>query len=215
MVVVGTLAAYDWLMSLEPNWYSTIFGLYYPGRRRADVHVGRDAGLPGFPARGDSEELDHHRALSRSGQVAVRADRVLHLHRVFAIPADLVREPAGGDHLVPRTGWSGGWLPISLAMPFIRFLIPFFVLLCRPAKRSLKMIGLMAVWSLIVEYIDLYWVVMPTYYKNGPQIHWLDFATLAATVSICGLVFWSRFRKHKMVPVGDLRFEQSLHFENA
>ena len=56
---------------------------------------------------------------------------------------------------------------------------------------------------------------MPTYYKNGPQIHWLDFATLGATVSICGLVFWSRFKRHKMVPVGDLRFEQWLHFENA
>ena len=36
----------------------------------------------------------------------------------------------------------------------------------------------MAVWSLVVEYIDLYWIVMPTYYKNGPQLHWLDLATL-------------------------------------
>jgi hypothetical protein len=58
-------------------------------------------------------------------------------------------------------------------------------------------------------------VVMPTYYKTGPQPHWLDLATLVTTVSICGLVFWSRFRAHKMVPVGDLRLEQSLHFENA
>jgi len=66
-----------------------------------------------------------------------------------------------------------------------------------------------------VEYIDLYWVVMPAYYKDGPQVHWLDLATLAATVSICGLAFWGRFRRHKMVPVGDLRFEQSLQFENV
>ena len=35
----------------------------------------------------------------------------------------------------------------------------------------------MAVWSLFVEYIDLYWIVMPTYYKTGPQPHWLDLAT--------------------------------------
>ena len=33
----------------------------------------------------------------------------------------------------------------------------------------------------------MYWVVMPVHYPNGPQIHWMDFATLAATVSICGL----------------------------
>ena len=77
------------------------------------------------------------------------------------------------------------------------------------------MIAALAIWSIVVEYIDLYWVVMPTYFKNGPQISWMDFATLAATLSVCGLVFWSRFRKNKLVPVGDLRFEQSLHFENA
>jgi hypothetical protein len=110
---------------------------------------------------------------------------------------------------------AGSWLYVALAMPFIRFVIPFFTLLCRPAKRSLGVIAFVAVWSIVVEYIDLYWVVMPTYYKEGPQIHWLDFATLGATVSVCALIFWSRFRKHKMVPVGDLRFEQSLHFENA
>ncbi len=42
-------------------------------------------------------------------------------------------------------------------MPFIRFIIPFFTLLCRPAKRNLTILGLVAVWSLVVEYIDLYW----------------------------------------------------------
>ena len=73
----------------------------------------------------------------------------------------------------------------------------------------------MAAYSLVVVYLDLYWVVMPNFYPNGPQIHWLDFATLGAVVSITGLVFWSRFRKQAMVPVGDLRLEQSLHFENA
>ena len=109
----------------------------------------------------------------------------------------------------------GSWLSISLAMPFLRFLIPFFLLLCRGAKRSLSMIAAIAVWSIVVEYIDLYWTVMPTYYKNGPEFHWLDLATLGATVGVCGTVFWIRFRRHEMTPVGDLRFEQSLHFENA
>jgi hypothetical protein len=109
----------------------------------------------------------------------------------------------------------GSWLYISLAMPFIRFLIPFFVMLSRPAKRSLKMIAALAIWSIVVEYIDLYWVAMPAYFKTGPQVSWMDFATLAATLSICALVFWSRFRKNKLAPVGDLRFEQSLRFENA
>jgi len=72
----------------------------------------------------------------------------------------------------------------------------------------------MSVWSLVVVYLDLYWVVMPVFYPNGPQLHWLDAATMGAVLSVTGLMFWSRFRRHAVAPVGDLRFEQSLHFEN-
>ncbi len=104
---------------------------------------------------------------------------------------------------------------LSLMLPFIRFFIPFFTLLCRPVKRKLTLIGVMSVWSLVVIYIDLYWIVMPNFHAEGPAFHWLDLATLGTTVSVCGLAFWSRFAKNKLAPVGDLRFEQSLHFENV
>ena len=213
-VVVGTLAAYDWLMSLEPHWYSTIFGLYILsggaltfmsfvtliclGLRRAGILK-------------NSITPEHYHDLGK-WMFALTA-----FYTYMAFSQYLLIWYA---NLPEETIWYrhrsvGSWLGISLAMPFIRFLIPFFVMLSRPAKRSLKMIAALAIWSIVVEYIDLYWVVMPTYFKNGPQISWMDFATLAATLSVCGLVFWSRFRKTKLAPVGDLRFEQSLRFENA
>ena len=103
----------------------------------------------------------------------------------------------------------------GLALPILRFFIPFFSLLCRPAKRKTGVIGFFAAYSLLVVYLDYYWVVMPVHSPKGIDISWIDFATLAATVSVCALAFWSRFRRHSMVPVGDLRLEQSLHFENA
>jgi len=109
----------------------------------------------------------------------------------------------------------GGWLVLSLLLPILRFVMPFFILLCRPAKRSLTMIGLIAAWSLLVIYLDLYWVVMPVFYPHGIAVSWQDLASLGLTVSVCGLVFWNKFKKNKMVPVGDLRLNQSLHFENA
>jgi hypothetical protein len=76
-------------------------------------------------------------------------------------------------------------------------------------------IGVIASYSLVMEFIDLHWIVMPVHYPHGITLSWMDFATLGATLSICGLQFWNRFRRNKMVPVGDLRFEQGLHFENA
>jgi len=214
VIAVGTLAAYDWLMSLEPTWYSTIFGLVTLSDGGLAFIATVSLICLGFRRAGilkNSITPEHYHDLGKW----LFAMTAFYTYVAFAQYmliwyANIPEETQWYRH---RMG--GSWLYVSLAMPFLRFLIPFFVLLSRPVKRSLTMIGVMSVWSLAVVYLDLYWVVMPTYYRDGVQPHWLDFATLAATVSICGLVFWGRFRRHKMVPVGDLRFEQSLNFENA
>jgi hypothetical protein len=99
VIAVGTLAAYDWLMSLEPTWYSTIFGLV----TLADGGLAFMATVAliclGF-RRAGILRTHHAGALPRSGQVAVRDDRVLHLRGVFAIHADLVRQHSGRNAVV-------------------------------------------------------------------------------------------------------------------
>jgi hypothetical protein len=213
-VVVGTLAAYDWLMSLEPHWYSTIFGLYILAGGALTFMSFVTLICLGFRRAGilkNSITPEHYHDLGKW----LFALTAFYTYMAFSQYLLIWYANLPEETIWYRHRSIGSWLGISLAMPFIRFLIPFFVMLSRPAKRSLKMIAALAIWSIVVEYIDLYWVVMPTYFKSGPQISWMDFATLAATLSVCGLVFWSRFRKNKLAPVGDLRFEQSLHFENA
>ncbi len=213
-VVVGTLASYDWLMSLEPRWYSTIFGLYILAGGALTFMSFVTLICLGFRRAGilrNSITPEHYHDLGKW----LFALTAFYTYMAFSQYLLIWYANLPEETIWYRHRSVGGWLGISLAMPFIRFIIPFFTMLSRPAKRSLNMIAALAIWSIVVEYIDLYWVVMPTYFKNGPQISWMDFATLAATLSICGLVFWSRFQHHKLAPVGDLRFEQSLHFENA
>jgi hypothetical protein len=214
VIGVGTLASYDWLMSIEPKWYSTIFGLYIlSGGALTFMSIVTLVAL-GFRRAGvlnKSITMEHYHDLGKWMFALVAFYTYMAFSQFLLIwYANLPDETIWYRH---RS--AGSWIYIALAMPFIRFFIPFFILICRPAKRNLKILGTMAVWCVVMEYVDLYWVVMPAYYKDGPQVHWLDFATLAATVSICGLAFWGRFRRHKMVPVGDLRFEQSLQFENV
>jgi len=213
-VVVGSIASFDWLMSLEPTWYSTIFGLIsLSGGSLTFFSIVtlvclrfRKSGLLS-----NTITQEHYHDLGKWLFALTAFYTYVAFSQYMLIwYANLPEETIWYRHRMV-----GSWLSISLAMPFLRFLIPFFLLLCRGAKRSLSMIAAIAVWSIVVEYIDLYWTVMPTYYKNGPEFHWLDLATLGATVGVCGTVFWIRFRRHKMTPVGDLRFEQSLHFENA
>jgi hypothetical protein len=213
-VAIGTLASYDWLMSLEPKWYSTIFGLVMLSGGSLSFFSVVILVCLAFRRAGilkNSITVEHYHDLGKWLLALTAFYTYVAFSQYFLIWYSNLPE----ETIWYRHRMVGSWFPISLAMPFLRFLIPFPILLCLPAKRNLKVIGFMAAYSLVVEYIDLYWVVMPTYYKTGPQPHWLDLATLVTTVSICGLVFWSRFRAHKMVPVGDLRLEQSLNFENA
>src|ERR1700722_13092636 len=213
-VAIGTLASYDWLMSLEPKWYSTIFGLVMLSGGALSFFSVVTLICLAFRRAGilkNSITVEHYHDLGKWLLCMTAFYTYVGFSQYFLIWYSNLPE----ETIWYRHRMVGSWLPISLAMPFLRFLIPFPILLSLPAKRSLKVVGFMAVWSLVVEYIDLYWVVMPTYYKNGPQVSWMDFATMAATLSVCGLAFWSRFRKNKLAPVGDLRFEQSLHFENA
>ncbi len=214
VIVVGTLASYDWLMSIQPKWYSTIFGLYILSGGGAAFMALMTVICLSFRRAGilvNSINIEHYHDLGK-WMFAMTA-----FYTYIAFSQYLLIWYA---NLPDETVWyrdriHGNWLWVGLAMPFVRFLIPFVTLLCRPAKRNLKVLAVMAVWILVFEYVDLYWVVMPAYYHDGPQPHWLDVTTLAATVSLCGLAFWGRFKRHKMVPVGDLRFEQGLHFENA
>jgi hypothetical protein len=214
VVAVGTLAAYDWLMSVEPSWYSTIFGLYYLADGTVLFFSTLILICLGFRQAGVLNKeinLEHYHDLGKWLFAMTCFYTYIGFSQFLLIwYANIPDETQFYRHRTP-----GAWLYVSLSLPFVRFFIPFFTLLSRPAKRNLKIVGFMAVWSLVVVYLDLYWIVMPVYYPQGPQIHWLDFATLGAAASVAGLVFWSRFRRHALVPVGDLRLEQSLHFENA
>lgn len=214
VVVVGTLASFDWLMSIEPKWYSTIFGLYIlSGGALTFMSITTLVAL-GFRREGvlkNSITMEHYHDLGKWMFALTAFYTYIAFSQYLLIwYANIPEETVWYRHRI-----AGGWFWIAIAMPFIRFILPFFTLLSRPAKRDLRILGIVAMWSIVVEYIDLYWIAMPAYYADGPHVSWIDFATLGATVSVAGLIFWSRFRKHKMVPVGDMRFDQGLHLENA
>lgn len=213
-VVVGSLAAFDWLMSLQPEWYSTIFGLYYLADGALAFMSVVTLVCLGFRKAGilnKSIHAEHYHDLGKW----LFALTAFYTYIAFSQYILIWYANIPEETIFFRHRMEGSWLWLSLALPFVRFFLPFFTLLCRPAKRSMTLIAIVAVWSLIVVYVDLYWVVMPVFSPHGIAMSWMDFAALGATVGVCGTVFWGRFKKNKMVPVGDLRLNQSLHFENA
>ena len=214
IMLTGTLASFDWIMSLDPRWYSTIFGIY-------NLAGGALAffGIITLIAMG----------LQRAG-VMTKAITDEHYHDLgkwmFALTvfwtyiafsqylliwyANIPEEP-----IFFRERMHGSWKLWSALLLFGRFVIPFVVLIRRGAKRNMKLLAGFAIWVVLMHYADQYWLSMPNFHKAGFSLSWMDLAAMLGVVSVLGLAFWSRMRKHAIAPVGDVRFEQGLNFENV
>jgi hypothetical protein len=214
LVLSGTLAAFDWSMSLDPHWYSTIFGLYcFAGGAFAFMAVWLLilVALRKNGVLADTVNVEHYHDLGKwMFALTVFWAYIAFSQYLLIWYANIPEETVWFMHR-----FEGTWSWVSALLLFGHFIFPFVILCFRSSKRNLKVLTFMAVWFLIIQYIDFYWQVMPTFYPQGVALHWLDVACLAAPASALALVFWSRMKAHALMPVGDPRFAQSLGFQNA
>ncbi len=208
------LASFDWLMSLDPHWYSTMFGVYvYSGAalafsaalvlillslRRADVLR-------------YSVNHEHYHDLGKW----VFALTVFWAYIAFSQYMLIWYANLPEETIWFRSRLSGSWTAVAVLLVAGHFLVPFFVLLSRAAKRRLWLLGAACAWLLFMHYVDLYWLVMPVFTKQGVKPSWLDLATFLAAGSVFGLAFWWPMRRRALAPTGDIRFERALEFENV
>lgn len=208
-----SLAAFDWVMSLSPHWYSTIFGIY--------VFVG---GAWTFMATMILVCLNFR----RNGWL-VKTINVEHYHDLgkwlFALTcfwayigfsqymliwyANLPEETEWF-----KVRWEGSWAYVSYLLIFGHFVFPMLTLLPRGSKRNLSLLGFMACWVYFIEFVDLYWLIWPNFDHHGVHPHWTNVVCWLAPVSTVALVFWNRLKKHALLPIGDLRLEQALTHQN-
>jgi hypothetical protein len=212
--VTLSFAAFDLLMSLDPGWYSTIFGVYY----FAGAAVGVYALLPlasfllqraGFIRRSVTVEHYHDLGKLLFGFVVFWA-YIAFSQYMLQWYANLPEET---HWFVVRQQHGWGW--VGLALVFGHFLIPFVALLSRAPKRRPPFLAAVAAWVLVMHWVDLYWLVMPAASPASPALHVVDLTVLVGLVSL--LVAAAAFvaRGRALVPEGDPRLEESLAFENA
>lgn len=210
----GTLASFDWLMSLQPKWYSTIFGIYaLSGGAWAFMAVlvliclgFRNAG---FLKNTITEE--HYHDLGKW----LFALTVFWTYIAFSQYLLIWYANIPEETIWYKQRFTGSWMILAGVEVFGHFLIPFFLLLNRSIKRNYAVLTFAAIWILAVHYLDHYWIVMPVFAKQGIAASWMDLACLVAVASVYALAFWFGLRKKSLVCVGDLRFEQGLAFENV
>ncbi len=213
-IVTVSMASFDWLMSLEPHWYSTIFGVYvYSGGALAAVAALAVvlAALRRAGVLSDAVRTDHYHDIGKWIFALIVFWAYIGFSQYLLIwYANLPEETIWFGH---RT--SGTWLAVAGVLLFGHFIAPFLALIARGPKRHLGVLVTAAVWILAMHYVDLYWIAMPVLHPDGVQPHWLDLATFLAVAGVFGLAFWARMKRDAAAPVGDLRFEESLEHSNA
>ena len=214
VVLSGTLASFDWIMSLDPHWYSTIFGLYvFSGGGQAFFAVLILVAI-GFRRSGILRRqitTEHYHDLGKWLFALTVFWAYIGFSQYMLIwYANLPEETIYFKHRL-----EGSWAGWSLLLLLGRFIFPFLVLLPRASKRNLSILGPMAGWILFCHFVDHYWMIGPIFHKEGIAIHWLDFAAMLAVISTLGAGFWWRFKRHSMIPARDPRLDQGLEFHNA
>ncbi len=206
-----TFAAFDWLMSLEPTWYSTIFGVYsFAGGFVAAIAL---LTLITVLARGPNlygslVSADHYQNLGTFLFAFVVFWAYIAFSQFMLIwMADIPEE-------VPwyLARMEGSWRPIAVVLAIGHFVVPFFALLFRKTKRNPRALGAIAAWVLIFHYLDVYWIIMPALRPESTGPAWTH---LTAFVGVGGVAvaftLWT-LRGGYTVPVGDPYLRPSLSF---
>jgi len=223
------LFAFDLLMSIEPEWFSTMFGLVY----FAGCCISIFALMVLIPM-----------ALQRSGRL-VHSITVEHYHDIGKLLFAFVFfwgyvafsqfMLIWGANIPEETGyfWKrwfisdgviGVWGKVTLLMLAVHFLFPFVLLMSRHSKRHIKVLAAFAVWMLFWHYLDLYWQVMPALNNHaawGLAKSSAIFRLLPLDILLwvgMGLLFMStvasKLGKANLIAVKDPGLAQSLRFEN-
>lgn len=208
-----TFAAFDWAMSLEPTWYSTMYGVYYFSGAflgALSLVVLLVAGLErGGQLRGRVAAAHYH-ALGRLMLTFVVFWAYIAFSQLLIVWIADVPHEVGW--YVAR--WEGGWAWVLVALAVGHFALPFFVLLSRGLKRRPGPLAAVAGWLLLMHWLDVYWLIGPSAAGRVPWPGW-EHAAALLTVGGAAVAFGAwRLDGRPAAPLGDPRFERSVRYRS-
>lgn len=204
-----SLLSMDSLMTLEPHWFSTIFGVYtFSGLFQATISMLILVSIYMIRS-GLVKNLVTEEHLHDLGKY-LKAFTVFWAYIAFSQYlliwyANLPEETVFYYH---RS--HGSWALISLSLLVFKFVVPFVALLPREAKRSHCRVGAVAVLILVMQFVDLYWLIYPNYGGHEVVLGPLE---IGVFLGFAGLFVWSVARfytRHPVVPLKDPRAAESL-----
>lgn len=201
-VVTMTLASVDWMMSIEPHWYSTIYGLL--------VIAGQVLSAFAF-AIAILTLLSEHQPVARvatSERFHDLGKMLLAFVMVYAYFAFSQFLIIWSGNIPEETPWylkriTGGWVYLAVALPAFHFFLPFFILLSRKLKQNPRRLVFVALLMLFMRLVDLYWMITPAFSPGKFVLHWMDVAAVLGVGGVWLATFLWQLQGRPILPLRD------------
>ncbi len=243
LALAMSAGAVDWLMSLEPEWFSATFGVYWFAGSFVSAFallllaaiVPTDPNLPA--AKVSNQHVVNLAALIFAftcfwAYIAYSQYMImwhanlpeevswLHARGLFS----LARFHRGVAPPLSAAEWApagAAWFPVTLLLIVGRFALPFLALMSWSVKRNRKLLTALAVWVLTMQYVDLFWVVKPALRLRSPALAlpeatfgWTDMTAFAGLGGLCCAFVLFRMRGRHAIPLNDPTLDASVQYEN-
>jgi len=212
LIVTG--AAVDWVMSLEPHWFSTIYGMLFIvieclATLSFTLFVLRM--VSNYEPIKDTIEPKRFVDLGSLLLAFVMLWAYLSFDQLIIIWAGNLKDEI--PWYMQRA--FGGWAPIGATLIVLHFFVPFFLLLQRGVKRRIRVLSLVAAMIFVLTLLDIFWIVVPSYETLRPRVHLADiFAVIGIGGAWVSAFLW-QLNQLPLLPLHDPRFEGVLEHEHG
>jgi len=208
-VVTTTYAFIDWIMSLEPDWYSTIYGwmftvgmviMTFSFLLALLVLLSKREPFASFLTRQHYHDIGN----------LMLAFTMLWAYMSFAQFLIIWAENLPDEIPWYVRRFSGGWGYIAWTIAIFHFCVPFYLLLLRFVKKNPSRLRTLAIWIIIMHALDVFWIVEPAFRQRGLEVYWTDAAAWIALGGIWLAVYIRNLKSRPLLASQDPRDTYSL-----
>lgn len=212
-ILAVTFASFDWVMSLDAEWYSTIFGLIFVAGWTLSAFSFVIAVMVLLVNRKPLEGAVGPAHFHDLGKLLLA---FVMLWGYFTFSQFLLIWSA---NIPEETKWymhriKGVWGLVGMALIVLHFALPFVLLLSRDLKRNASRLAMVAILVLVMRVIDLLWMVVPNFYSADHPFSWVEIAIdIAAIIGFGGVwifYFAMELRKRPLLPLNDPKMGEAL-----
>ena len=204
-----TFASFDWVMSLDPHWFSTIYGVLFMGGQGLTALAFLVIALAWLSRR---EPLNTIVVPSHFHDLGNLMLAFVMLWAYFSFSQYLI---IYSGNLPEEITWYTrrlftGWRVIGIALVVFHFALPFLILLSRAVKRNPQLLVKVAIGVIVVRLIDLFWLIAPELHRDGFAVSWLDILLPLSLGSVWLGCFIAQLRGRPLLPLHDPQFYEAL-----